>query len=230
NVIVGYGDLLLEGAFGALGGEQAEVVRRANARAWELLDLIDATLDLSRLDARHVPVERQALLLADLIDEIATEFPVFRKKPALRLVWTVPPGLPWLTTDRLKLKMVLKNLIGNAIKFTDLGGVTVDARSSDDGVEIAVTDTGIGIPPEVQPIIFEPFRQADGSSTRRHGGVGLGLHIARRLLDLLGGTLTLESEVGRGSTFRVYLPVDDVAEVEPTHAERRGSAALRTRE
>jgi len=102
---------------------------------------------------------------------------------------------------------VLKNLIGNAMKFTEQGAVTVAACERDGGVEITVSDTGVGIAPEVLPTIFEPFRQGDGSDTREYGGVGLGLYIVRRLTNLLGGTINVESEVGKGSTFRVWLPL-----------------------
>jgi signal transduction histidine kinase len=124
----------------------------------------------------------------------------------LDFIWKVEGELPPLHTDPGKLKVVLKNLIGNAVKFTKEGGITVEARRYSGGVEIAVSDTGIGIPPEAVESIFEPFRQADSSITHAHGGTGLGLHIVKRLLELLGGTVTVESEVGRGSTFRVWVP------------------------
>jgi signal transduction histidine kinase len=106
------------------------------------------------------------------------------------------------------LKVVLKNLLGNAIKFTDHGSVRVDACVHAGGIQISVADTGIGIAPEALPIIFEPFRQADSSMTRRHRGVGLGLYIVHQLLELLDGKITVDSELGRGSTFRVWVPCD----------------------
>jgi signal transduction histidine kinase len=109
--------------------------------------------------------------------------------------------------------MVVRNLIRNAVKFTEQGTVTISACARDDGVEITVSDTGIGIAPEVLPTIFEPFRQGDGSNTRRYGGVGLGLYIVQRLMDLLGGKIAVESEVGKGSTFRVWLPLTPRADV-----------------
>jgi signal transduction histidine kinase len=102
--------------------------------------------------------------------------------------------------------MVLKNLIGNALKFTDEGTVSTTARAQDNGVMFLVQDTGIGIPPEAQTLVFEPFRQLDGSMTRRHGGVGLGLYIVRQLLELLGGSVSLHSELGKGSAFSVWIP------------------------
>jgi signal transduction histidine kinase len=106
----------------------------------------------------------------------------------------------------MKLRVILKNVIGNAVKFTNHGSITVRLRCCDGGAEFTVTDTGIGMTPEALTVIFEPFRQADSSSTREHGGVGLGLHIVRRFADMLGGTISVESEYGRGSTFRMWFP------------------------
>ena len=208
HVIIGYSDLLREGSYGALTARQTEVVQRTNERGRELLALIDATLDLSRLEARRVRLVGEEVRLSTLIDELASDFRAVPQKPDLQLGFDVPADLPPLRTDPMKLKMVLKNLVGNAIKFTDRGRVTVAARADDGRVEISVADTGIGIAPEAMPIIFEAFRQADNSTTRRHGGVGLGLYITRRLLDLLGGTITVDSKVGCGSTFRIALPLN----------------------
>jgi len=103
------------------------------------------------------------------------------------------------------LKLVLNNLLGNAIKFTDHGSVTVEVDARDHGVEFCISDTGIGIAPEVLPVIFDSFRQREHAETRRHEGMGLGLSMTQRLLELLGGTITVESEVGRGSMFRVWI-------------------------
>ncbi|MCS6927485.1 MAG: ATP-binding protein, partial [Candidatus Binatia bacterium] len=111
--------------------------------------------------------------------------------------------------------VVLKNLIGNAIKFTEKGTVSVNAYPSANGIEVCVSDTGIGIAPEALPIIFDPFRQVESALTRRHGGVGLGLYIVRRMLNLLGGTITVESQLGKGSTFRVWLPLRMAGEALP---------------
>ena len=119
-------------------------------------------------------------------------------------------NLPSLYTDPEKLKVVLKNLIGNAVKFTPIGGITVTATSRDGGVEIGVADTGIGIPPEPLPLIFEPFQQGENASRSRQGGAGLGLYIVKRFLQLLNGTIAVESKIGQGSTFRVWLPVGKI--------------------
>ena len=138
------------------------------------------------------------------------------RRPGLDFIWNVPPTLPRLHTDRMKLKVVVKNLVANAVKFTERGSVTIAARLVEGGIEVSVSDTGIGIAPEALPIIFEPFRQVDSSQTRPNGGVGLGLYIVRRLLDALGATIGVESEVGRGSTFRVGIPLaPDRAPLQP---------------
>jgi signal transduction histidine kinase len=109
-------------------------------------------------------------------------------------------------SDRTKLKVVLKNLLSNAAKFTDKGRITVDAYLRNEGVLVTISDTGIGIEPDVLPEIFDMFRQGDSSMTRRYGGMGLGLYVVRRLLELVHGTIEVESKVGQGSIFRVWVP------------------------
>jgi len=126
----------------------------------------------------------------------------------VRFIWRLPERLPAVRTDPVKLKVVLKNLIHNALKFTDVGLVTVEVTTTPGRIQFDVDDTGIGIAPELLGAIFEPFRQADSSSTRSYGGVGLGLYIVQRLLDLLGGGVSVESEVGRGSHFHVWIPLE----------------------
>ena len=120
----------------------------------------------------------------------------------------IPDGLPKVNADRVKLTIILQNLINNALKFTDKGDVSVTARvvGLNQRVEIEVKDTGIGIPQEAQALIFEKFQQADPSSTRTHGGIGLGLYIVKVFTDLLGGRINLESEPEKGSTFTLSLP------------------------
>ena len=211
NVIMGYHELLLEGDFGTLTPEQLEALERADSNARELLKLITSTLDFSRLEAGHLPIERCDVSVSDLLDEIITEARVAWRRPGLEFILKVPPTTPRLHTDPAKLKVVLKNLVANAVKFTERGSVTIAAHPYERGVEISVTDTGIGISPDAMSIIFEPFRQADSSHTRAYGGVGLGLYIVRRLLHILGATISVESTVGHGSTFRVSMPTAPAA-------------------
>jgi signal transduction histidine kinase/putative methionine-R-sulfoxide reductase with GAF domain len=206
NIIMGYNDLLRDEVFGSLTHEQIDVLQRIDESAQQLLELITTTLDLSRLETGRLPLELKDCCVPDLISEVDAETRHQQDKPGLSFVWNIAPQLPRLHTDPVKLKVIVKNLISNAVKFTELGSVTVDVDTRDNGVEFAVTDTGIGIATVILPIIFEPFRQGDSSATRHHGGVGLGLYIVRRFLDLLGGTISVESEVGRGSVFRAWLP------------------------
>jgi signal transduction histidine kinase len=206
NVILGYNELLREGAFGELSSEQESILERMNRSATQLLDLINSTLDLSRLQSQDVLTALASLNVPELFAELEMEFRPLHQNSSVTLEWRVEPGLPPLRTDPVKLKMVLKNLIGNAIKFTHEGKVSTIASIKDGGMEFLVRDTGIGIPPDAHALVFEPFRQVDGSTTRLHGGVGLGLYIVRQLLELLGGTVSLESEVGKGSLFRVWVP------------------------
>jgi signal transduction histidine kinase len=205
NIIIGYHELLLEGGFGTLSAAQRDPMQRADRSARELLDLINATLDLSRLEAKRIALDLGDVAVPELVDEVARELidlPDDRRHVEVR--WHSASGLPLLHTDRVKLKMVLKNLVENAVKFTEQGRVGLEAAGRDGGVEFRVTDTGIGIPPEAQEVIFEPFRQVGAGP--RHGGAGLGLYIVKQLLAALGGTITVESEVGKGSTFLVWLP------------------------
>jgi two-component system capsular synthesis sensor histidine kinase RcsC len=157
--------------------------------------------------------------VATVFDELATEARAWPLPPFVVLHWDVAPGTPLLTTDPIKLRMVLKNLLGNAVKFTTHGTITVGARpAGGDQIELTVADTGIGIAREAQATIFEPFRQADRSVHARYGGAGLGLYIVRRLLDVLGGTVTLDSKPSVGSTFTARLPIDLLPR--PSQAQR----------
>jgi PAS domain S-box-containing protein len=207
NIILGYNDLLQERSFGSLTPEQAEILVRVGRSGQELLELVNATLDLSRLETGKLPVDLAVVALDQVVRQIDDEArELLRDRPGLALRWELAPDLPALRTDAGKLKVILKNLITNAVKFTERGEVVVRGTAVSAGLELTVSDTGIGIAPEALPIIFEAFRQADSSMTRRYGGVGLGLHVVQRLVDLLGGTVNVHSAVGVGSTFRIWLP------------------------
>ncbi len=206
NVILGYTELLREGTFGRLSEEQVRPLHRVERNARELLDLITVVLDVSRLEAGRLPVVLKEIQLPIMLKELEAETREAYQRSGLHFQWEIGEGFTPIHTDPEKLKVVLRNLIGNAVKFTPQGSITVKAFPQNGGVEIQVSDTGIGIPSEAVAVIFEPFRQVESAATSRQSGAGLGLHIVKRLLELLGGTVSVESEVGRGSTFRVWAP------------------------
>jgi signal transduction histidine kinase len=205
NIILGYQGLLLDETFGDLTDEQRDALERSERNARSLLELISATLDLSRLESGRLPIDLREFDPATLLREVELESHDLALFPGVRIEWAPVPRLPRLYSDPAKLKVVLKNLLGNAAKYTHAGRISVAAGPRDDGVEFAVADTGIGIAPELVPAIFEAFRQV-GEGVPLQGGVGLGLYIVRRLLGELGGDVGVESEPGRGSTFRVFVP------------------------
>jgi signal transduction histidine kinase len=191
--------------------EFADTVARAGDT---LLQLVNDILDCSKMEAGQLQIEEIGFALPELLQEVCDLLEVKARQRGLQLVVDIADSVPTrLVADPTRIRQVLINLAGNAIKFTHAGGVTVRARADAAGaggrfvLDLAVEDTGIGIAREQQARVFEAFTQADTSTTRRYGGTGLGLTICSRLTQLMGGTISLESELGKGSTFRVRLPV-----------------------
>lgn len=205
HIIVGSIELLLEGAFGNLTPEQAEQLQHAAKRAGEIAELFNAALDLSRADAGQVALEVRDVNVPDLVREIDLETRELRERRQVAFAWEVAPDLLAVPTDPTKLKIILKNLVINGLKFTEQGGVTLDAHPREGGIQFSVADTGVGIPTDALCSIFEAFRQVP--STIHRSGVGLGLYIVRRLLEIMGGRVTVDSAPGRGSIFQVWIPV-----------------------
>src|SRR5262245_37084164 len=230
NIIIGYHELLLDGGFGPLTAPQRDPLHRADRSARELLDLINATLDLSRLEAKRIALDIDDVAAAELVDEVGRELADQPGRPHVDVRWSAASDLRLLRTDRVKLKMVLKNLVENALKFTERGRVALDAAARDDGVEFRITDTGVGIPREAQAAIFEPFLQINVGHRPVHGGAGLGLYIVKQLLAALGGAITVESEVGSGSTFRVWVPFHPPRDAQQGAAESEERAAASARD
>jgi signal transduction histidine kinase len=209
NVIIGYSSLMRERIYGELSDTQDETLQKVYTTSQHLLALINDVLDLSKIEAGKMPLHLEDVDLHAIIDELSeTVMPMVRKKN-LHYEASFEDGVPSIQTDRTKLKQILLNLLSNAIKFTASGTVTVTTRWAEPGtrIRITVTDSGIGIKPEYLEVIFEDFRQLDQSHTREYGGTGLGLSITKNLLALLGGTITVESKFGEGSTFTIELPV-----------------------
>jgi signal transduction histidine kinase len=207
HIIFGYTELLQDETLGPLQRGQKESLTLVRKSAQELLDIVEAILDFRRLKRGSIPLDLQEVQLSDLLTTLAREttFSAYRK-PAVTLHWPPATALPPLLTDPLKLKLIVKNLVTNALKFTYDGHVTVSVSWQGESVELKVKDTGSGMAPEVLPLIFQPFWQKDTSNIHRHHGVGLGLYIVQQLVDALGGKLIVTSKVGKGSTFRITLP------------------------
>jgi signal transduction histidine kinase/CheY-like chemotaxis protein len=206
NIIIGYNSLVRDGEFGALTPEQHGILGRVDESAMNLLTLINNLLDIGRLEVGTNPLVESEIDVSALLAEIRAELESQPGSTHVAIHWDLGNDLPLLLTDEVKLRVVLKNVLGNAIKFTDEGRIDVAARPLRGGVEIEIRDTGPGVPPDVLPFIFDAFRQGEPAATRSHGGVGLGLYIVQRLTELLGGTVNVESSPGAGTTFRVWIP------------------------
>ncbi len=201
--------LLADNREGNLHEEQVKYARAIQESNNDLLVLINDILDLSKIEAGHVDLNIDPVPLRDVTDRLRSTFEPLARHKGLAFDIQVQPGVPeQMSTDSQRLQQVLKNLLANAVKFTERGEVRLVIRPAPgQRVAFEVTDSGMGIPRNQQDIIFEAFRQADGSTSRRFGGTGLGLSISRELAHRLGGEIRVDSEPGRGSTFTVELPV-----------------------
>ncbi len=189
--------------------EQVQYAETIRAAGNDLLALINDILDLSKIEAGHMEISPEPVRLGTLVDELGRIVRPLAEQKKLEFQSRIAPGCPeTIDTDRRRLEQILKNLLSNALKFTEAGEVTLDVSSAaGDRVAFVVRDTGIGIPEQQQQVVFEAFRQADGTTNRKYGGTGLGLSIARELTRILGGDIHLASEPGRGSTFTLTLPM-----------------------
>ena len=204
--------LLADNAGGRLDAKQVRFAQTIYASGMDLLGLINDLLDLAKIEAGAMTALHMApARLAELRDDMERTFREMAREKKLEFAVELASGLPEaIRTDATRVKQVLKNLLANAFKFTRQGGVRLRiAPHGPKSVAFAVSDTGIGIPPDKQRVIFEAFQQADGSTSRQYGGTGLGLSISRELTRLLGGELEVASEAGKGSTFTLVLPLSD---------------------
>ncbi len=206
NVIMGYCEMLEDGAFGEVNEEQKATIRHLSGAAEGQLALISATLQLSGLDSGDVPLETYDVDMTVFLEELERETGMVVRARGLDFVWQSQAEGVTLRTDAVKLKMILKNLVDNAVKFTDSGHVALRVQPVGDGLRFAVEDTGPGIPDTAKEAIFEAFRQDNRPQTQGRGGVGIGLYIVRRLAEALGGTVDLHSQLGAGTTFEVWVP------------------------
>jgi PAS domain S-box-containing protein len=208
NSIIGFTGILLQGLPGPLNDEQHKQLNMVHASGKHLLGLISDLLDLSRIESGKVEIERQPVNLEEVVTDVCNTVGPLARQKKLQLKTEFPTSLPVINSDRKRIFQVLLNLAGNAVKFTDTGEVKITGVHQNGFVKLTVSDTGIGIRPENFPMLFEAFRQIDGSSQRRYEGAGLGLHLSKRLVELLGGKIEAESEYGRGSKFSLTLPLN----------------------
>ncbi|WP_246281507.1 HAMP domain-containing protein [Fodinicola acaciae] len=211
--------LLSQNPNGNLTPKQVEYATVIHSAGSDLLQLINDILDLSKVEAGKMAVHAEAFPMQDLLEYVQTTFRPLTLEKGLEFAITAEPGVPArLVTDDQRLRQVLRNLLSNAVKFTESGRVELRVRRADAAelpaaaerphVVFSVIDTGVGIAEENLVSIFDAFQQADGTTSRRYGGTGLGLNISRQIAGLLGGEIRAESELGKGSTFSLYLPVE----------------------
>lgn len=207
NVITGYSEMFLEGLLGEITPIQEKAIETVARQSKELHGLINTVLQVSSMEAEKLHVELHEINLWEFCSELRT-FYDYPLATGVKLVWNYPADLPSVEGDRAKLRRMLENLVGNALKFTQQGTVMIAVRylAGKQRLEFKISDTGVGIPEENIPKIFEKFRQGERHSGMVHGGVGLGLYIVKKYLDLLGGNIEVHSRVGEGTTFIFQIP------------------------
>ncbi|MBL8229871.1 MAG: response regulator [Bryobacterales bacterium] len=206
NAIIGYGEMLAEDARQTGGGQMLPVLDKVQMASRHLLNLINDVLDMARIEAGKMPIRSESVSARELAgDALAIAEPLAQKR-GNRLVLKISEEPLWMEVDQTRFQQCLLNLLSNACKFTSAGSVELAVVRNGMWMEWSVRDTGIGISAENLGKLFEPFTQVDSAATRRFGGSGLGLAISRRLCELMGGSLTAQSELGKGSTFTIRIP------------------------
>jgi signal transduction histidine kinase len=207
--ILGYAELLQNGTFGPLQETQQKAADEILQSSHYLTLMVNELLDEAQIQANTATLQESCFTPAVLLQQIIPGLEIMAERKGLKFTTSIDPKLPQeLYGDERRLRQILVNLIGNAIKFTKEGRVHASLRCPDSTHWIMqVTETGIGIPEEAHSSIFEPFKQADNAITRENRGIGLGLSITKQLVELMGGRIVLESQVGAGSTFTVLLPL-----------------------
>jgi signal transduction histidine kinase len=236
NGVVGMAELLAQSH---LDAEQLEYAKTIQSCAESLMLVIEEILDMAELDAGKIIIDKTLADLGDFLEEVAASFRRICEQKGLYFKVSIMRGLPeTVSFDRKRLRQVLGHLLNNAVKFTERGGILVEVAvaagstnaqsagsegslhcASPDSIRFTIFDTGIGIPSEKQSVVFDRFVQSDGSSTRRYGGTGLGLAIAKQLVGLMGGTIGVESQAGKGSKFWFTLPLQQGIET-PTQTPK----------
>ncbi|GAP61634.1 hypothetical protein ARMA_0057 [Ardenticatena maritima] len=211
NAIIGYSELLYEDAIDAGDKDMASDLKKIHSAGRHLLTLINDVLDISKIEAGRMQVSLEEVAIRDVIDSVVYTVSGLIEQNGNTFECVVDENVGVIRTDATKLRQILLNLLGNAAKFTEQGKVALriwrERGKPNDEIVFEISDTGIGIPEEKLPTLFQPFTQVDPSPTRKYGGTGLGLAITKAYVDMLGGTIEVQSEVGKGTTFLVRLPV-----------------------
>jgi len=207
NAIIGFTDILLEELQGPLNEKQKDSLIRLAGSAEDLHVLVSNILNLSKVEADQMQLSLSRYSPNQILDEVEVMLPALRKEQHVDVILKRDSELKSAIGDVVKIKQIVTNLLTNAIKFTKEGKITVTAKKDGDQVIYKVVDTGIGMPENITPIIFDAFRQADGSIRRKYGGTGLGLHIVRLFVERMQGDLSLDSKEGKGTTVTVVLPL-----------------------
>jgi GAF domain-containing protein len=207
NAILGYTELIVDGIYGAPADKTMAVLKRIESNGKHLLGLINDVLDLSKIEAGQLVLALADYSLKDIVNTVFSAVEPLAEEKKLGFRIELPPDLPIGRADERRLTQVLLNLVGNAIKFTDTGEVVIQASSANGSFKLSVCDTGPGISEADQAKLFQEFQQADNSTTKKKGGTGLGLAISKRIIEMHGGQIWVESSVGQGSTFSFTLPV-----------------------
>jgi len=208
NSIIGFTGILLQGIPGEINEEQRKQLSMVYSSGKHLLGLINDVLDLSRIESGKMEVSIEKFKIQDVVSEVHESLSPMISQKGLRLVTEIPEETPEILSDRKKVFQILLNLVTNAVKFAKTGEVRIECKFDNDNLETRVSDTGIGIKKENMNMLFDAFRQVNGTAQRRYEGAGLGLYLCRKLVTLLGGKIWAESEYGKGSMFTFTLPLE----------------------
>jgi len=207
NSIIGFTSIILQGIPGEINKEQRKQLSMVYSAARHLLSLINDILDLSRIESGKMEVSMERFKIQGVVSEVAESMSPMISQKDLRLITEIPDETLEIYSDRKKVLQILLNLTNNAVKFTEIGEVRIECKIEDDNLEVSVSDTGIGIKKENIDMLFDAFRQINGTAQRRYEGAGLGLYLCQKLVTLLGGRIWVESEYGKGSRFTFTLPI-----------------------
>jgi signal transduction histidine kinase len=207
NAILGYTELIIDDIYGEVPESIRDILERVYQSGQHLLGLINAVLDLSRIEAGRLVFSIADYSMLEIVQTTFTAVESLATEKQLALNISVPPKMPPGKGDPQRITQVFLNLVGNAIKFTDSGEVGIQVTVADRAFTVAISDTGPGVALDDQQKIFEEFQQVDNSSTRQRGGTGLGLAISKRIIEMHGGRMWVESSLGKGSTFWFTLPI-----------------------